>query len=191
MLEDVLRAIGRFFLHIYRTLLNRYVSCFVTLTPSSQPPILFALCAFNADMATQTFFLGSTQTYSYQFDIYSRLDFNLQKWFASNALLVSNSSNVCAAWRIDPSIRPPIKVKELEEADHVLFDITFVGVLIQCIFAVLGYSWMYAFTRRTKLSVLAALPPFLLNILYAGTHNLYAALDVFVSFIITHFTRVH
>lgn len=40
---------------------------------------------------------------------------------------------------------------------------------------------MYALTRRTKLSILAALPPFLLNILHLGTHTLYPSLDVFVS----------
>lgn len=39
---------------------------------------------------------------------------------------------------------------------------------------------MYSLTRRPKLAVLAALPPFLLNVLHAGTHNLCAALDVFV-----------
>lgn len=80
-------------------------------------------------------------------------------------------------------------MKELEEADHIIFDITIVGVLIQCIFAILGYSWMYAFTRRTKLSILAALPPFLLNILHAGTYNLCAALDVFcwLSYGVIHF----
>lgn len=39
---------------------------------------------------------------------------------------------------------------------------------------------MYALTRRPKLSVLAALPPLALNILHIGTHNLTAALDVFV-----------
>jgi hypothetical protein len=71
-------------------------------------------------------------------------------------------------------------VNYLEQADHRIFDITFTGILIQCICSVFGYSWMYALTRRPKLSILAALPPFLLNILYAGTHSLCAALDVFV-----------
>lgn len=40
---------------------------------------------------------------------------------------------------------------------------------------------MYALTRRTKLSLLAALPPFLLNILHSATHKLCSPLDVFVS----------
>src|ERR1700709_859429 len=88
-----------------------------------------------------------------------------------------NSSDLCTAYRIDSSIRPRIRVNYLERADHALFDITITGVLIQCILAVGGYSWMYGLTRRTKLSFLAALPPFLLNILYAGTHSLCAALD--------------
>ena len=40
---------------------------------------------------------------------------------------------------------------------------------------------MYGLTRRPKLSVLAALPTLALNILHVGTHDLSAALDVFVS----------
>jgi hypothetical protein len=88
--------------------------------------------------------------------------------------------NYSAAYRIDASIRPQIRVNYLEQADHRIFDITFTGILIQCICSVFGYSWMYALTRRPKLSILAALPPFLLNILYAGTHSLCGALDVFV-----------
>jgi len=87
-----------------------------------------------------------------------------------------------AAYRIDASIRPRIRVNYLERADHRIFDITFTGVLTQCICSVFGYSWMYALTRRPKLSILAALPPFLLNILYTGTHSLCSALDVFVGF---------
>lgn len=39
---------------------------------------------------------------------------------------------------------------------------------------------MFALTRKPKLSILATLPPFLLNVLYAGTHSLCAGLDVFV-----------
>lgn len=39
---------------------------------------------------------------------------------------------------------------------------------------------MYALTRRTKLSLLATVPPFALNILHAGTHTLCGPLDVFV-----------
>lgn len=84
------------------------------------------------------------------------------------------------AYRIDASIRPRIRVNYLERVDHLIFDITFTGVLIQCVCSVFGYSWMYSLTRRPKLSILAALPPILLNILYAGTHSLCAALDVFV-----------
>jgi len=86
----------------------------------------------------------------------------------------------CAAWRIDPSIRPLIHVNYLEHIDHVFFDIALPGLVIQTILGVGGYSWMYALTRRPKLSVLAALPPLALNILHIGTHNLTAALDVFV-----------
>ena len=40
---------------------------------------------------------------------------------------------------------------------------------------------MYALTRRSKLSLLATVPPFALNILHAGTHTLCGPLDVFVS----------
>lgn len=85
------------------------------------------------------------------------------------------------AWRIDASIRPLIDVNYMEAADHRVFDVSFEGIFIQCVASVFGYSWMYALTRRSKLSILAALPPFLLNILYAGTHSLCSALDVFVS----------
>lgn len=91
-------------------------------------------------------------------------------------------SEPLAAYRIDAAIRPRIRVNWLEQADHQVFDITFSGILIQCLLAVFGYSWMYAFTRRSKLSILAALPSFLLNILYLGTHSLTAALDVFVGY---------
>ncbi|KAL2068868.1 hypothetical protein VTL71DRAFT_15206 [Oculimacula yallundae] len=90
---------------------------------------------------------------------------------------------------IDPSIRPDIHVHELEDADHLVFDITFTGVFIQCAVSVLGYSWMYALTRRSKLSLLATIPPFALNILHYGTHNNYEALDVFtwLSYGVIHF----
>ncbi|TVY58042.1 Inositol phosphorylceramide synthase [Lachnellula cervina] len=93
------------------------------------------------------------------------------------------------AYRIDSSIRPHIRVNYLERADHRIFDINFTGLSIQCICAVFGYSWMYALTRRPKLSILAALPPFLLNILYAGTHTLCQPLDVFawLSYGVIHF----
>lgn len=90
------------------------------------------------------------------------------------------TADAVAAYRIDASIRPRIRVNYLEREDHRIFDITLTGVIIQCILSVFGYSWMYGLTRRPKLAVLAALPPFLLNILHAGTHNLCAALDVFV-----------
>lgn len=94
----------------------------------------------------------------------------------------SLSSDLQLAYRIDASIRPRIRVNYLEQADHTIFDITIFGIFMQCVLAAAGYSWMYALTRRTKLSVLAALPPFLLNILYLGTHKLCSALDVFVSY---------
>lgn len=84
------------------------------------------------------------------------------------------------AWRIDASIRPLIDVNYLEQADHRVFDLEIVGIFIQCCVSIMGYAWMYALTRRSKLSILAALPPFLLNVLYAGTHSLCSALDVFV-----------
>lgn len=84
------------------------------------------------------------------------------------------------AYRIDASIRPKIRVDYLERADQWIFDFTFSGLVVQCLFSLLGYSWMYALTRRSKLSILAAIPPFALNILYAGTHTLCAPLDVFV-----------
>lgn len=96
------------------------------------------------------------------------------------ALAVSLTFNT-VAYRIDPSIRPEIHVDDLETADHLIFDITLSGIACQCIFAAWGYAWMYAMTRRTKLSLIAALPPFLLNILHVGTHTLCGALDVFVS----------
>jgi membrane-associated phospholipid phosphatase len=93
------------------------------------------------------------------------------------------------AYRIDSSIRPQIRVKYLEDADHRLFDITLSGVFAQCLISICGYSWLYALTRRPKLSLLAALPPFLLNILYAGTHYLCGPLDVFawLSYGVIHF----
>ncbi|KAH8799694.1 hypothetical protein F5884DRAFT_114050 [Xylogone sp. PMI_703] len=93
------------------------------------------------------------------------------------------------AYRIDPSIRPEIDVNYLEEADHRLFDITFLGLFLQSLFAIAGYSCMYVVTRKPKLSILAALPPFALNILYAGTHYLCAPLDVFtwLSYGVIHF----
>ena len=84
------------------------------------------------------------------------------------------------AFRIDASNRPYIHVNFLERVDHDIFDINFSGIFIQCCISLCGYVWMYGLTRRPKLSVLAALPPFLLNLLYLGTHSLCAALDVFV-----------
>jgi hypothetical protein len=84
------------------------------------------------------------------------------------------------AWRIDASIRPLIDVNRLEQDDHKVFGLDFVGIVIQCCVSVMGYAWMYALTRRSRLSILAALPPFLLNVLYAGTHTLCPSLDVFV-----------
>ena len=64
--------------------------------------------------------------------------------------------------------------------DRKIFDIDFRGILIQSTFALLGFSWMYALTRRRKLSILAALPPLILNLEYAASHYLCAPLDVFV-----------
>jgi hypothetical protein len=80
-------------------------------------------------------------------------------------------------------------VNELEELDHTMFDITVPGILTQTTLAALGYSWMYALTRRSKLSILAATPPFALNILHAGTYTLCSALDVFtwLSYGVIHF----
>lgn len=100
----------------------------------------------------------------------------------TSIILCTTSSvvNFSQAYRIDASIRPLIDVNWLEHEDHLFFDITFVGVIIQLFFAITGYSWMYALTRRPKLSILAALPMFLLNLLHAGTHTLCAPLDVFV-----------
>ncbi|CZT51276.1 probable IPT1 Mannosyl diphosphorylinositol ceramide synthase [Rhynchosporium secalis] len=92
--------------------------------------------------------------------------------------------------RLIPAARRPlIHVHELEDADHTIFDITPTGLFIQVTVAALGYFWMYALTRRSKLSLLAALPPFALNILYAGTHSLYKPLDVFtwLSYGVIHF----
>lgn len=94
----------------------------------------------------------------------------------------SLGTNYITAWRIDSSIRPEIHVNDLEQADHTIFDITIPGILIQSIFSVLGYSWMYALTRRSKLSLLAAVPAFALNILHAATHTLCEPLDVFVRY---------
>lgn len=93
------------------------------------------------------------------------------------------------AWRIDASIRPLIDVNYLEQIDARMFALDFPGLVIQCIFAALGYAWMYTFTRRSRLSVLAALPPFALNILHAGTHHLSPVLDVFgwLSYGVIHF----
>ncbi|KAG9246645.1 hypothetical protein BJ878DRAFT_496256 [Calycina marina] len=93
------------------------------------------------------------------------------------------------AWRIDPSIRPLIHVNYLEQADHFIFDITVPGVAMQCILAASGYTWMYTLTRRSKLSILATISPFALNILHIGTHTLTPALDVFtwLSYGVIHF----
>lgn len=142
MLEDVLGAAGRFFLHIYRALLNRHS--------------FFGL--LRHILINMTFIL----------------------------IWITTFKN---AWRIDASIRPLIDVNYLEQADHRVFDLNFVGIFIQCCVSIMGYSWMYAITRRSKLSILAALPPFLLNILYAGTHYFCSALDVFawLSYGVIHF----
>ncbi|TVY67521.1 Inositol phosphorylceramide synthase catalytic subunit AUR1 [Lachnellula suecica] len=119
------------------------------------------------------------------------MDYYFQKWYATlpSALLKVGALKRSPAYRIDASIRPLIRVNYLERADHQIFDITFTGVLIQAVCSVLGYSWMYALTRRPTLSILAALPPFLLNILYAQTHSLTPALDVFawLSYGVIHF----
>jgi hypothetical protein len=61
-------------------------------------------------------------------------------------------------------------VEWLEAADHAIFDITVPRILIQAAFSAAGYAWMYALTRRTKLSMLAALPPLLLNITLYAAH---------------------
>ncbi|KUJ23129.1 PAP2-domain-containing protein [Mollisia scopiformis] len=142
MLEDVFGAVGRFFLHVYKTLLNRHS--------------LFGL--LRHILINMTFIL----------------------------IWITTFKN---AWRIDASIRPLIDVNYLEEADRRVFDLSFEGIFIQCVVSALGYAWMYALTRRSKLSILAALPPFLLNILYAGTHSLCSALDVFawLSYGVIHF----
>lgn len=81
---------------------------------------------------------------------------------------------------IDPAIRPAIHVTLLEDTDHAVFDITVLGVALQCVIAVCGYLWLYAMTRRTKFSLLGLIPPFALNILHSGTHTLTPSLDVFV-----------
>lgn len=93
------------------------------------------------------------------------------------------------AWRISSSIRPEIDVHWLEDADHAMFDITATGLLTQTVLAAAGYSWMYALTRKSKLSILAAVPPFALNILHAGTHSLLRPLDVltWISYGVIHF----
>ena len=71
-------------------------------------------------------------------------------------------------------------MKFLEYADHRLFDISSLDFFAQCMVSICGYSWIYALTRRPKVSILAALPPFLVNLLYAGTHRLCHSLDVLV-----------
>jgi len=83
------------------------------------------------------------------------------------------------AWRIDSSIRPDIKVEWLEEADRNMFDITVPGLLIQFTLSGAGFSWMYALTRKSKLSLLGAVPP----------HTLCSPLDVFtwLSYGVIHF----
>ncbi|PBP25692.1 hypothetical protein BUE80_DR003396 [Diplocarpon rosae] len=141
-MRAIANAMGRFFLHIYKTLLNRHS------------------------------FLGLLR------HILINMTFIL--------IWITTFKN---AWRIDSSIRPEIHVKDLEEADHIIFDITFPGLAIQCILSLLGYSWMYALTRRSKLSILAAVPPFALNILHAATHTLCGPLDVFawLSYGVIHF----
>ncbi|KAH6711105.1 hypothetical protein BKA61DRAFT_677736 [Leptodontidium sp. MPI-SDFR-AT-0119] len=141
-MEFSINAIGRFFLHIYRTLLNRH-------------SLLGLLRHIAINM---TFIL----------------------------IWITTFKN---AWRIDASIRPEIHVNDLEQADHTIFDITFTGLFIQCTVSVLGYFWMYALTRRSKLSLLATVPPFALNILHAATHTLCGPLDVFawLSYGVIHF----
>ncbi|PQE07679.1 putative IPT1 Mannosyl diphosphorylinositol ceramide synthase protein [Rutstroemia sp. NJR-2017a BVV2] len=93
------------------------------------------------------------------------------------------------AWRISPSIRPAIDVNYLENLDKEVFGLSFSGLAIQFTCSVIGVLWMNALTRRTKLSLLAALPPLLLNILYSLSHNLCEALDVFtwLSYGVIHF----
>jgi len=142
MLEDVFGVVGRFFIHVYRTLLNRHS--------------FFGL--LRHVLINLTFIL----------------------------IWITTFKN---AYRIDSSIRPRIRVNYLERVDHRIFGITLPGVLLQCAISIFGYSWMYALTRRPRLSIFAALPPFLLNILYAGTHSLCASLDVFawLSYGVIHF----
>ncbi|RDW85729.1 putative IPT1 [Coleophoma crateriformis] len=93
------------------------------------------------------------------------------------------------AWRIDPSIRPVIDVNWLEAQDHIVFDITLRGLFLQSMFAVTGYVWMYSLTRKPRLSILAALPCFALNILHAGTYEFFEILDVvsWLSYGVLHF----
>ncbi|PQE05233.1 putative IPT1 Mannosyl diphosphorylinositol ceramide synthase protein [Rutstroemia sp. NJR-2017a BBW] len=88
-----------------------------------------------------------------------------------------------------PSIRPAIDVNYLENLDKEVFGLSFSGLAIQFTCSVIGVLWMYALTHRAKLSLLAALPPLLLNILYSLSHNLCEALDVFtwLSYGVIHF----
>lgn len=93
------------------------------------------------------------------------------------------------ARRIDPSIRPHIHVKLLERRDHQLFDYTVLGIGLQLVITFYGALWVYVLTGKNKLAALGAMPPFLLNFLYTGSHNLSAILDVcaWLSYGVIHF----
>lgn len=90
---------------------------------------------------------------------------------------------------IDPSIRPQIHVKLLEKRDHQLFDLTPMGVTLQLVIAFYGALWVYVLTGKPRWAGLGVLPPFLLNALYTGTHELSAILDVcaWLSYGVIHF----
>ncbi|KAF5870584.1 putative inositolphosphotransferase protein [Botrytis fragariae] len=140
-MAGVLDAVGRFFLHIYRTLLNRHS--------------FFGL--LRHILINMTFIL----------------------------IWITTFKN---AWRIDSSIRPLIDVNYLETLDRRVFGFSMFGLASQFTCSVIGILWMYTLTRK-KISIIAGLPPLLLNILYALSHDLSEPLDVFawLSYGVIHF----
>jgi membrane-associated phospholipid phosphatase len=93
------------------------------------------------------------------------------------------------ARRISPDIRPKIHVKILERRDMQIFGLSPIGLTLQCVIAFYGFLWVFTLSRRPRFALLGALPPFLLNLLYLGTHHLSAPLDVFawLSYGVIHF----
>ena len=90
---------------------------------------------------------------------------------------------------IDPSIRPHIHVRLLEERDHQVFDLTPLGIALQVVIAFYGALWVFILTGKPRMAAIGALPVFVLNLLYSASHSLYGVLDIcaWLSYGVIHF----